>query len=110
MEKSPGIGTEDDSESDSIGLGVIVGLSVVIAVLLVTVVITVLALVVIVIRLEKYVNINHPGLAEIFAPDGVSRSDIIENFRQWEDNSWVQDGSKSRCKIGSHNMFTKISK
>ena len=25
---------------------------------------------------------NQPGLAEIFAPDGVSGSDIIENFRQ----------------------------
>ncbi len=25
---------------------------------------------------------HHPGLAEIFAPDGVSGSDIIENFRQ----------------------------
>ncbi len=25
---------------------------------------------------------KHPGLAEIFAPDGVSGSDIIENFRQ----------------------------
>ncbi len=27
-------------------------------------------------------HLNHPGLAEIFAPDGVSGSDIMENFRQ----------------------------
>ncbi len=26
----------------------------------------------------------HPGLAEIFAPDGVSESDIMENFRLHE--------------------------
>ncbi len=52
----------------------------------------------------------HPGLAEIFAPHGVSGSDIMENFRQYKDNRWVQDGSKTRCKMGSYNMFTKISK
>ena len=52
---------------------------------------------------------KHPGLAEIFAPNGVPGSDIMENFRQ-QDNSWVQDGSKTRCKTGFHNMFTKISK
>ncbi len=36
----------------------------------------------------QWANLNfdqrytHPGLAEIFAPDGVSGSDIMENFRQ----------------------------
>ncbi len=29
-----------------------------------------------------YNKTSRPGLAEIFAPDGVSGSDIIENFKQ----------------------------
>ncbi len=43
---------------------------------------------------------SHPGLAEIFAPDGVPGSDIMENFRQWEDNSWVQDGFQNLVQDG----------
>ncbi len=34
------------------------------------------------IEIETEIKALHPGLAEIFAPDGVSGSDIMEKFRQ----------------------------
>ncbi len=41
----------------------------------------------------------HPGLAEIFAPDGVSGSDIIGNFRQY--NRRTIPGCKMVPKLGA---------